>query len=208
MVKNIVRRIIKTSSFIIMPLLFGLSAIANTLISILLTDKWIACVPYLRAVCIQQTFSILNTVNMQAIKAIGKSETILKLESLKKPIYLIIILAMMFISPLAICIGNAVYAGVALFINVKPNKKYLDYGLKEQVSDVFIYFIISLIMEIIVIAISYININKYLLLIAQIIVGIVFYVGISKILKLDSYEYVNNIIKDFIHSKKSKKNNN
>ena len=77
-VKSVMKRLMKISSFAIMPLLFGISAVANTLITILLTDKWSECVPYLRVVCVQQTFGILNTVNMQAIKAIGKSDTILK----------------------------------------------------------------------------------------------------------------------------------
>ena len=140
-VKNVVRRLMKISSFIIMPLLFGISAVADSIIKILLTDKWSECIPYLRIVCISQCFGILNTVNLQAIKAIGKSDTTLKLEFVKKPIYLLIILTMLNISPLAICIGNAIYSIIALLINSKPNKKYLDYGLKEQISDIFIYFI-------------------------------------------------------------------
>ena len=201
-VKNAMRRLMKISSFVIMPLLFGISAVANTLISILLTEKWNACIPYLRVVCIQQCFGILNTVNMQVIKAIGKSDTILKLEFIKKPIYLLILLIVMNISPLAICIANACYSIIALFINSRPNKKYLDYGLKDQISDILIYFIISLIMEIIVIMIGMIRINTYVLLMLQIIVGIVFYIGISVILKLESFKYILEIIKNTFKNKK------
>lgn len=197
----------KISSFVIMPLLFGISAVANSLITILLTDKWNECVPYLRVVCIQQCFGILNTVNMQAIKAIGKSDTTLKLEFIKKPIYILIILIMMNISPLAICIGNAMYSIITLFINSKPNKKYLDYGLKEQVADIFIYFVISLLMELIVIAIGMININTYILIIIQILVGIVFYIGASIVFKLDSLEYILDIVKNIVKRKKYNKQN-
>lgn len=200
-VKSVVRRLMKISSFIIMPLLFGISAVADSIIKILLTDKWSECVPYLRIVCISQCFGILNTVNLQAIKAIGKSDTTLKLEFVKKPIYLLIILIMLNISPLAICIGNAIYSIIALLINSKPNKKYLDYGLKEQISDIFIYFIISLTMEFIVTLIGLVNINTYLLLLVQVIIGAVFYLGISAILKLDSFEYILGIIKSTMMKK-------
>ena len=206
-VKKAMRRLMKISSFVIMPLLFGISAVANSLITILLTDKWNECVPYLRVVCIQQCFGILNTVNMQAIKAIGKSDTTLKLEFIKKPIYILIILIMMNISPLAICIGNAIYSIITLFINSKPNKKYLDYGLKEQVADIFIYFVISLLMELIVIAIGMININTYILIIIQILVGIVFYIGASIVFKLDSLEYILDIVKNIVKRKKYNKQN-
>ena len=202
-VKSAMRRLMKISSFVIMPLLFGISAVANSLITILLTDKWSACVSYLRVVCIQQCFGILNTVNMQAIKAIGKSDTTLKLEFVKKPIYLAILLTMMNISPLAICIGNAVYSIITLFINSRPNKKYLNYGLKEQISDIFVYFIISLLMEIIVIAVGMLNINVYLLIILQVLVGMIFYIGASIILKLDSLQYILENIKNVLKRKKS-----
>ena len=202
-VKNAMRRLMKISGFIIMPLLFGVSAVANSLITILLTDKWSACVPYLRIVCISQCFGILNTVNIQVIKAIGKSDTTLKLEFVKKPIYLAILLIMMNISPLAICIGNAVYSIVTLFINSRPNKKYLNYGLKEQISDIFVYFIISLLMEIIVIAVGMLNINVYLLIILQVLVGMIFYIGASIILKLDSLQYILENIKNVLKRKKS-----
>lgn len=201
-VKQAMKRLMKISSFVIMPLLFGISAVADSFITILLTDKWSKCVPFLRVVCIQQTFGILNTVNMQAIKAIGKSDTILKLEFVKKPIYILIILLMMNINPLALCIGNAAYSIITLFINSRPNKKYLNYSLKEQVSDILVYFIIALLMEIIVIAVGVININIYLLLILQIFVGAVFYIGASVILKLDSLEYILDIIKNTIKGKK------
>ena len=202
-VQSAMRRLMKISSFVIMPLLFGISAVANSLITILLTDKWSACVPYLRVVCIQQCFGILNTVNMQAIKAIGKSDTTLKLEFVKKPIYLAILLIMMNISPLSICIGNAAYSIITLFINSRPNKKYLNYGLKEQISDIFVYFIISLLMEIIVIAVGMLNINVYLLIILQVFVGMIFYIGVSIILKLDSLQYILENIKNVLKRKKS-----
>ena len=201
-VKSAMKRLMKISSFVIMPLLFGISAVANALITILLTEKWIECVPYLRVVCIQQTFGILNTVNMQAIKAIGKSDTILKLEFVKKPIYISILLIMMNISPLALCIGNEEYSIITLFINSRPNKKYLNYSLKEQISDTLVYFIIALLMEVIVIAVGMININIYLLLIIQVLVGAVFYIGVSVILKLDSLQYILDIIKNIFKGKK------
>lgn len=201
-VKNTIRRLMKVSSFIIMPLLFEISAIADTLITILLTDKWSACVPYLRIVCIQQAFGILGTVNMQAIKAIGKSDITLKLEFIKKPIYLLILLVTMNISPFAMCVGNAFYAIIGLVINSKPNEKYLNYSLREQIADTVIYFIVSLLMEGIVMLVGMLNINIYILLVLQVIFGMMFYVMISVLLKLDSFFYVLDVIKNFL------KNNN
>lgn len=194
--KEVIRKLMKTSSFVIMPVMFGLLGVADNFVKILLTDKWILCVPFMRVVCVQECFAILNTVNMQAIKAIGRSDTILKLEFIKKPIYMSILLITMFISPYAVCIGCCVYSLIALFINSKPNKKYLNYTLQEQFSDTIIYIILSFLMSILVMAVGKIQMNIYLNLVMQIIVGAMFYLIISKILKLDSYKYIFNIIKE------------
>lgn len=202
-VKSATRRLMKTSSFIIMPLLFGILGVADNFVKIVLTDKWMLCVPFMRVVCIQQCFSILNTVNLQAIKAIGKSDTLLKLEFIKKPIYFGILFATMFISPLAMCIGNAAYGIIALLINSKPNKKHLDYTLKEQISDTAIYFIISAVMAIIVILVGKININIYLAFALQIITGIVFYILASLLLKLDSFYYLLDTLKNMLKRRKN-----
>ena len=206
-VKRAMSRMIKTSSFILMPLLIGLFAVVEPVVKILLTDKWIECVPYLKIVCIQQCFSIINTINLQAIKAIGRSDIILKLEFIKKPILIIIILLTMYISPIAICIGNAIYTVIALIINSFPNKKILNYSAKDQIYDILIYFVLSIIMGLIVLSLGKLNLDIVLLLIIQITVGGVFYLCASKLLKLDSYEYIKNTIKSYLKKGKANEEN-
>ena len=72
--------------------MLGIFAISENLVKILYTEKWLECVPYLKVVCIQQCFSIINTANLQAIKASGRSDISLKLELIKKPLYLMMII--------------------------------------------------------------------------------------------------------------------
>ena len=200
-VKNATRRLIKISSFLIIPMMFGLSAIASPLVKILLTDKWLFCVPYLRVVCIKECFSILNTVNLQSIKAIGRSDISLKLEFIKKPLYLAVILITMSFGPLVICIGNAVYSVLALVINIKPNKELIKYTLGELVQDISVHLIISLIMEIIVLLIGVLQMNIYALLILQVLSGATIYIGLSWLFKVESLNYIVNILKEFVRSK-------
>lgn len=194
-VKKAISRLMKTSSFIIFPMLIGLSAVAETLVKILITDKWLPCVPFLRIVCFQQCFSILNSVNMQAIKAVGRSDILLKLEFIKKPIFISILFITMMISPIAMCLGNAIYAIIALFINSYHNKNLLNYSIFEQIKDTWIYFVLSIIMGIAVVLIGEIQLNIYALLILQVTIGAFFYIAFSKLLNLDSLQYIINIIK-------------
>ncbi len=206
-VKNATRRMMQVSSFIIMPIMFGIFGVAESFIKIVLTDKWLFCIPFIRIVCVQQCFSIIGTVNLQAIKAIGRSDIILKLEFIKKPIYLLILTATMFINPLAVCVGCAFYCFIAIFINSRLNKKILNYTLIEQLLDVIPYFVISLIMGILVTLIGFIDINLYVTFCLQICFGIFFYILVSKLCNLDSYKYVVDLVRGKLHDKKNNKTN-
>ena len=195
-IKKVISRLMKTSSFLIFPMLIGLAGCAEILIKILLTEKWISCVPFLRIVCFQQCFSILNSINMQAIKAVGRSDVLLKLEFIKKPIYLLVLVSTMFISPIAICFGNAIYAVIALFINSYYNKILLNYSIIEQIKDIWSYFFLAVVIGSLVFVMGKIQMDIYIVLILQITIGVLFYIVFSKILKLDSLQYVSNIVKN------------
>lgn len=200
-VKNAASRIMQLSCFILFPVLLGVAGVADSLIRLLLTDKWIMCVPFLQAVCFGQCFSIINSINLQVLKAIGRSDVSLKLEFIKKPIYLIFIVIAMFISPLAICISNVLYGLVALIINSFPNKKILNYSLIEQGRDIFKSFIIALITCLVAIVIGYLKINTILLLVLQMLGGALTYLLLSFIFNRENIDYVLNLINKILFKK-------
>ncbi len=197
-VKKAISRSMKISAYIIMPLMFGIAAVSEPLIKILLTDKWLFCVPYLKIICMQQCIGILGNANLQSIKSVGRSDILLKLEIIKKPIYLAILIITMQISPLAIAIGNLIYNLIAICINAFPNKKILDYNLFEQIKDIAIPFLLSITMGILVMMIGKIAINMFLLLTLQVIIGMVYYITISIIFRNESFIYICDTIKTML----------
>ena len=196
LIKNAVRRSIQLGCFIIFPLMFGLGTIADKVIIILLTDKWANSIPFVRILCFQCLWGTVNSINIQALKALGRSDIVLKLEFIKKPLYLITIIICSFISPLAIAIGSATYSFLVFFINSFPNKKLLNYSFFEQIKDIFIYLIISIIMAFIVFIIGKININIYVLVFIQIICGSIVYILLAKVFKCSAFDYLINLIKN------------
>ena len=105
--KSMMRRSIVTSSYLIFPICMGLATVAVPLISVLLTDKWLPCVPYLQAYCFVYAFWPVHTANLQAINAQGRSDLFLKLEIIKKTIGIVTLCITVFCfkSPLAIVLG-------------------------------------------------------------------------------------------------------
>lgn len=202
-VKNMTRRAIKTSTYIMMPLMVGLAVCAEPLISLIMTEKWLPCVPFIRIFCFSYAFWPIHTANLNAIKAMGRSDLFLKLEIIKKIVGVIALLSTMWVSPLAMAYSLLVISIFSQIINSWPNKRLMNYSYIEQVKDMMPQIILSFGMGAIVYSVKFIGLNNYLTLGAQIVVGGMIYVLGSKLFHVDSYEYIKSTVKGLL--KKNKK---
>ena len=135
-VKDMMRRAIVTSSFVIFPMMVGLAVTAEPLVKLLLTDKWLSCVPFLQIFCAVYALMPIHTANLQAINALGRSDIFLKLEIIKKGYGLAILGVTVFYGVYAIALGQVLSGIISTFINAYPNKKLLDYSYIEQCNDI------------------------------------------------------------------------
>lgn len=203
--KHMVRRSIITSSFIIFPILCGLAVIAQPLIEILLTDKWLNVVPFLQIMCFTYAFYLIDTANLQAIKSIGRTDVYLKLEIMKKVIGVIILIISVPFGIMTMVMLQPVYSIISNLINTYPNKKFLNYSIKQQYKDILPSILLTIFMGIIIYPIKYIIHNNIVLLLVQILLGAIIYIVAAYILKLDALMYLVNTLKDLI-KKKGKEN--
>ncbi|MDU5111651.1 MAG: lipopolysaccharide biosynthesis protein, partial [Clostridium sp.] len=156
-VKELVRRSIVTSSFLIFPMMIGLAVVGEPLIKILLTDKWLPAVPFMQIFCLSYALWPIHTSNLQAINALGRSDIYLKLEIIKKIIGIIILIISMFYGIYAIALGGLLSGIISSFINAYPNLKLLNYGYKEQIKDILPSLLLSIIMGGVAYSILYLN---------------------------------------------------
>ena len=134
--------------------------------------------------------------NLQALKAIGRSDTLLKLELIKRPIMIAMLFFAVFISPLAIAGSMCVYGFIAFVVNAFPNRKYIQYSVTEQLFDIAPTFFCSLVMALVVYIVGQIEINVYLCLILQIMLGATLYIAFSRTFNKGSYNYVLSYVKE------------
>lgn len=200
--KGLTRQSMKISSFVMFPIMLGLVAVAEPMISILLTDRWLPCVPYLRLCCIYWMLQPIQTANIQAIKACGRSDLCLKLETAKKIIGLGLLCFSMFFGVYAIALSNTVFALICMIINIVPNRKLINYGFKEQIFDMLPSLVCAILMMVVVLAVHSLPINNLSILVVQVFLGIVVYVLCSYIIKNDSLIYIWKIVMSY--SKKQK----
>lgn len=189
-IKTTTRNSIRFSSYIMCPMMLGLAAVAEPFVKLLLTDKWIDCVPLLQWFCIIYLFQPIHSANMQAIKGMGRSDIYLKLEIIKKVIELIVLLVVMWISVEAIVIGMAVCTTLFTFINAYPNIKLLNYSLKEQMNDILPSLIMSGVMSVVVYLIGFITMNNIVKLLLQVLIGLGAYIAFSVFTKNKEFSFI------------------
>lgn len=196
-VKTLMRNSVTLCSYIIFPMMAGLAAVAVPLVSLLLTDKWLPCVPYLQISCFGLAFYPVHTSNLQAINAMGRSDIFLKLEIIKKAVGLVALLISVFCfdTPLAIAATGIFTTIISCFINAYPNKKLIDYSYFEQMKDILPSFLIAIIMCGVVLSVQLLHMGTVVTLFVQIIIGVVLYITLSAVFRLEPFRMLVGMLK-------------
>ncbi len=196
-VKAMTRRAIKTSTYIMMPLMVGLAVCGEPIIDLLLTSKWLPCVPYLRIFCFSFAFYPIHTANLNAIKAMGRSDLFLKLEIIKKAIGLIMLISTMRFGVIWMAYSLLFTTITNSIINSFPNSKLLGYSYLQQIKDMLPQILLSAVTGVAVYAVQFLRLSDIPTLFIQVILGVTIYVSGSVLFKFESFYYLLTIIKNF-----------
>lgn len=184
--KRYVRKFMKTSAFLMFPLLFGLAAVARQFVIVFLTEKWLETVPYLQILCAAYVMVPLQTANSQAINAVGRSEYFLGMTVLQNVLRIVILLATLPFGVKWIAIGAVASSVGASILFALPNKKMIGYGFLEQLWDIFPSVLLSASMALLVYGIGFVDWPALPLLAFQCLAGAVYYFAMSALFKFES----------------------
>jgi O-antigen/teichoic acid export membrane protein len=134
--------------------------------------------------------------NLQAIKAMGRSDIALKLEIIKKVIGIVLLIVSIPFGIMAIALSMLAGAVINAIVDAIPNKKLLGYGVGRQAIDILPALLMSAVMFACVYPLALLPLNHIIVLIIQIAVGIAVYVLLSLITKNESMRYILAIIKN------------
>ncbi len=201
-VKSMTRRAIKTSTYVVAPVMIGLAVCAEPIIRLLLTEKWLDCVPFMQIFCITYMLYPVHTANLNAIKAIGRSDVFLKLEIVKKIMGMAVLVSTMFISVKAMAYGLLLNTLFSTIINAFPNKKLLGYSWKEQMKDILPNVLIAVGMGVPVYLLQNLSLPTAVTLVLQCVSGVMIYIVLSILLKLETFHYLLGIIRGLSNRRK------
>lgn len=189
--KRMLKRSIRLSMYILSPVNFGLIACGRPLVSLVLTEKWLPCLPFLYIFCVRNNFTAINVLNQNVYTATGRSGLYLKIDTIKKVINVSLLIICMWLGGIiGIAFSMLLSTFAYIVVNAFQIKKDLNYGFFEQIKDIVSNILPAVIMVIPVYCIQFLKLSNLFTLIIQICVGICIYLVTSIISRNDSYEYV------------------
>ncbi len=175
-VKEDSRRSLRLLSFILFPIMVGFIMVSKELIIVLYTEKWLPMEPYLKLMCLQSIISVIGTVDILSLKAIGKANITLRLEFIKKPLFLVTIFISLNYGIMALAWTIVINAILSIIINSFALNKYIQYNLLEKLKDCFFALFDSALMAFVLYFVKYIPLtNTILILVLKIVLGMAVY---------------------------------
>lgn len=196
-IKMMARKTTQVTSYVMNPILIGFAAVAEPFISLLLTDKWLPCVPYLRICCIALLFRAPQTAILQAIKAVGRSDSVLKVDFPIRIVALAVILVSIRFGIIYLALSEVLITVFGTVLYVIMSHKIINYGAREVCADFMINTSLAVVMGIITCMVGKIlPFSSIAVLPIQVVAGVIAYVFLSIITNNASFKYVLNTVKE------------
>lgn len=184
-----VRKYVRALSLLVIPLYFLFILVAEPLITILFTEKWIESVDLFKILCLVGMIYPINTVNTNVIKSLGKGKLYFNLQLCKRVLGIALILFSVRYGLSAMMWSLVITSYIIFIVNAIFSDKLIGYSFIRQIGDAFMPFAISIIILCLVYPISLLQINSYYNVIIQAVLFMLCYVLIMRLLKV-------NIVKD------------
>jgi teichuronic acid exporter len=182
--------------FLNVPMMLGLMVTADTLIPVLFGGQWTPSVPILQVLCLAGVLWPLHVINLSVLKSLGHSHLFFRLEIIKKILGVSFILGGLQYGIMGLAWSQVVSGMTSFWINAFYTRKFLNYGVWNQVLDFLPVTVISIIMAVTVFyAGQVINLSINGLLLAQIAIGVFLYWGLCSTFKVAAYQDILNILK-------------
>ena len=186
--KRGVREALKTVTLVTFPLMVGLAVCAKPLVRVILTDKWLPSVPYLQLLCVAGMLLPLQAINLNVLKAQGRSDLFFRLALIKKLLAVLAIILTYRLGIVVMIYGQVVTSVIGYYINSYYTAKLIKYPITEQILDLLPTVALATVMGGAVFALTLTPIQSQNILLAlQVITGAILYASLCWTFKISSF---------------------
>lgn len=190
---------LRMSCYIIFPLMTVLGVLAEPLVRLLLTDKWLPSAELLSILCFAYMWYPVMVINNQILNVKGRSDYFLRAEIIKKVVAIGILCATLPFGVRILCWGIVLYNFLDMGIIIYYSRKVISTGYEEQAQNIIPFFLLSLGMGIsIYLSQVFLDGDTLLLRLALgCIVAFVIYILLGFIFRIREFQQVLLLIKKF-----------
>lgn len=192
-VKQIAKRSLGLLAYVLVPCMFGLSAVMEPFVLLLYTEKWAASIPLGQILSIDICIALIANILLQILKAIGRGDVILKLEFWKKPVYMLFLLLGIQFSVQGLAVAMLLYDLYAVTVDMLHIQKHIRYGILEQLRDMLPAFALGTVMALLVWLIPSFD-SLVLTLTVKILAGAAIYIAGSAVFRMEAFAYLKDIV--------------
>lgn len=197
------RRAASIMSYCLWPMMIGLAACSESLVSVFLTDKWLPCVPFVWIFCFEYAMWPLSSIYNNSIKSMGDSGTTLKIASVVRVVGIVALLVSFRYGTIMIALSSMMTIVFELIMTTTMSRRIMKYSLREQLEDLLPPFFCSVLMGALVCCVNYLGFARGLTIILQVCVGVLVYVAESVLFDLKAFRYLlDTIMKMFARKRK------
>lgn len=191
------RRIIKTTMFITVVLMFSMGAVSEPLLFCLIGPQWHQAAIFLPLICVSMSLYPLHAINLNMLQVQGRTDIFLHLEIVKKILAVAPICIGIFVNIYWMLVCSIIVGVISFFLNSYYTGKRLGYSSWMQIKDVAPSYGIGFVIAISTYFIKYLTLSHWIILILQIIVGAVVFLTLCNLTKLEEYIETKNVLQQY-----------
>lgn len=196
---SVYKRLIKMTAFLVLPTMTILATLAKPLVLLILTEKWLPMVPYLRWLCLARVVTPVSGLNMNILNVNGRSDLFLKLDLSKLPLTIIVMIITVPIGVDAVVIGGTIISLLCFFINAWLPGKLYGYGAIAQLKDILPMIGITILTGLSTYKIISFCSTPFLQLVTGSLSSIFIYYILSYLVHIEELNEVNNLLKSLFN---------
>ena len=143
---KVIKKLITSIAFFSFPAMLLLVVIAEPVIILLYSNKWVECTPYFQVLCVAGLAISLQNINYYAVAAIGKSKALFNWTLIKRALSIIfIIVGFVLYGIWGLLIGMVMASYAMYIINALLVSRHIGYTLWQQFKDLLPILLISVV---------------------------------------------------------------
>lgn len=159
---NKIYEILHLTLYIVLPINIYVLFNCTDVIQVILGEKWLGIVPYIRILCISCMAYIYTNLHMTTFKTIGRTKQLFVSETVRKVLGLLTVLITAWYGVMAMVYGLLVYSIVDVVVSTLFLRRQIAIGIRGQIKESLSPAILSVIAGVVTILLSFVISNLYI----------------------------------------------